>query len=99
MMPYTGTLSSTPVNKEAVCETTCVPGLPPLNTVMVKTGEVLSDCNALADKLIEILANASEKKEQEAPSPRSLIEFQIANADLACALLHKLEQALSFIGN
>lgn len=73
------------------------PAIPPLNETMRRTHDVLVDANAIADKLLMLIANAADdRKEPERPT-NSMNEGSMLNCDLACAVMHKLEGLMSLI--
>ena len=96
-MNYT---TGTPLNYEAVPDVAVHPtcsGLPPLSETMRKTHDVLTDANALADRLIIMLCNNAEEKTRE-PNVDSMQRASMENCDLAINVMHKLEMVLSVLG-
>ena len=90
-----------PANFEAVPDVAVHPtcsGLPPLSETMRKTNEVLTDCNALADKLNTLISNTGEEKTSVPPSIDCIQRASMANCDLAISVMHKLEMALAALG-
>lgn len=97
-MNYT---TGTPMNYEAVPDVAVHPtctGLPPVGETMRKTHDVLTDANALADRLIILLCNHAEEKKMQEPNVDSMQRASMENCDLAIALMHKLEMALAALG-
>lgn len=90
-----------PMNYEAVPDVAVHPtcsGLPPLSETMRKTNDVLTDCNALADKLNCLISNAGEEKTSVPPAIDCMQKHSMANCDLAISIMHKLEMALNALG-
>lgn len=97
-MNYT---TGSPMNYEAVPNVAVHPtcsGLPPLSETMRKTNEVLTDCNALADKLNEAISNYREEEKRPDMPLDCIQRASMNNCDLAIALMHKLEMALNALG-
>ena len=96
-MNYT---TGSPANFEAVPDVAVHPtcsGLPPLSETMRKTNDVLTECNAIADKLNGLISNAGEEKRPE-PTVDCIQRASVANCDLAISVMHKLEMALNALG-
>lgn len=97
-MNYT---TGSPMNYEAVPDVAVHPtcsGLPPLSETMRKTNEVLTDCNALANKLNELISHYLEE-EKNTKAPIDCIQrASVDNCDLAISVMHKLEMALAALG-
>ena len=96
-MNYT---TGSPMNYEAVPDVAVHPtcsGLPPLNETMRKTNEVLTECNALADKLNDIISKQGAEKRPEPPVD-CIQRASMANCDMAISLMHKMEMALAALG-
>ena len=92
--------TGSPANFEAVPDVAVHPtcsGLPPLNETMRKTNEVLTDCNALVDKLNDIISKQTAEKRPE-PYVDCIQRASMANCDLAISVMHKLEMALNALG-
>ena len=89
-----------PMNYEAVPDVAVHPtcsGLPPLSETMRKTNDVLTECNALVDKLNDIISKQDAEKRPEPPVD-CIQRASMANCDLAISLMHKLEMALNALG-
>lgn len=96
-MNYT---TGSPMNYEAVPDVAVHPtcsGLPPLSETMRKTNDVLTESNALADRLNELISKQNAEKRPDA-NPDCIQTASMANCDLAIALMHKLEMALNALG-
>lgn len=96
-MNYT---TGSPMNYEAVPDVAAHPtcsGLPSLSETMRKTNEVLTESNALADRLNELISKQAAEKRPES-SPDCIQSASMANCDLAISLMHKLEMALAALG-
>ncbi len=97
-MNYT---TGSPMNYEAVPDVAVHPtcsGLPPVGETMRKTHDVLTDANALADRLIIMLCNNAEEKVKNEPHADSMQRASMENCDLAINVMHKLELVLSVLG-
>ena len=97
-MNYT---TGSPMNYEAVPDVAVHPtcsGLPPLSETMRKTNDVLTDCNALADKLNCLISNTGEEKTGVPPAIDCIQRASMGNCDLAITVMHKLEMALNALG-
>jgi len=88
------------MNYEAVPDVAAHPtcsGLPPLSETMRKTNDVLTECNALVNKLNDLISKQDTEKLPE-PSVDCIQRASMANCDLAISLMHKLEMALNALG-
>ena len=89
-----------PMNYEAVPDVAVHPtcsGLPPLSETMRKTNDVLTESNALADRLNDLISKQPAEKRPEAQSD-CIQSASMANCDLAISIMHKLEMALNALG-
>ena len=96
-MNYT---TGSPMNYEAVPDAAVHPtcsGLPPLNETMRKTNDVLTECNALVDKLNDLISKQTAEKCPE-PTVDCIQRASMANCDLAISVMHKLEMVLNALG-
>lgn len=97
----TGSITST-LNCEVVPDTAIHPtcnSLPPICETMRKTNDVLIGCNALANRLNNLLANGPEEKPAAKDRPiESVQQASMFNVDLAVEVMHKLEMALNVLG-
>ena len=96
-MNYT---TGSPMNYEPVPDVAVHPtcsGLPPLSETMRKTNDVLTECNALVNKLNDLISKQDAEKRPE-PTVDCIQSASMANCDLAIALMHKLEMALNALG-
>ena len=96
-MNYT---TGSPMNYEAVPDVAVHPtcsGLPPLGETMRKTYDVLNDCYAMANRLLDSICKSVAEKRLD-PQMSCLQEASMANADLAISVMHKLELVISAIG-
>lgn len=97
-MNYT---TGSPMNYEAVPDVAVHPtcsGLPPLSETMRKTNDVLTESNALANKLNELISHYLEETENMKAPIDCIQRASLDNCDLAISLMHKLEMALNALG-
>ena len=92
--------TTAPMNYEPVPDVAVHPtcsGLPPLSETMRKTNDVLTECNALADKLNDLISKQDAEKRPET-NVDCIQRASMANCDLAISLMHKLEMVLNALG-
>jgi len=73
-------------------------GMPPIGEALRKTNDVLTDCDAIANRIVGLLCNDPEEKCRADTPLDSLQRAAITNCDLAICVMHKLELALSVLG-
>lgn len=70
--------------------------LPTLTETLMKTSNVLTDCQSIASKIMRLLT--LEECLLPTETPPAMVNLSMDNADRAIALMHTLEQILSTIG-